>query len=245
MWSIIAWFPFESTALTLKWHRPTNDNNGFLTPTRGEGARGHNAGINKCMNERSPSRGQVWIYSCRWSVPWEQTKRKNERIKEKETNRLASAWVCWSQMALCGERAVLLSPSNPDQQTASPLHGERNDLIPQPGTWAAFFLSHTTRAEGKLEKRERVKKKGRGRTGDCKEQAGPRSPEEEWDSRPWPALSIQELSPDVHKGEDRETEGTPDTLLSPPHTSVNFTSTIQCCLEGLMCRGWEEGRRLL
>lgn len=60
-----------------------------------------------------------------------------------------------------------------------------------------------------------------------------------------PALNIEELSPDVHEGEDRETEGTPDTLLSPPHTSMNFTSTIQCCLEGLVCRDWEEGCRLL
>lgn len=63
-------------------------------------------------------------------------------------------------MALCGNGAFPLSSSNPDQQTASMLRGEKNDLMPQPGTWFPFFLSHTTWAEGKLEKKKGWKRKG-------------------------------------------------------------------------------------
>ena len=103
---------------------------------------------------------QVWVYSCRWSVPWEQQQKK-EKTKEKETSRLASAWVWWSQMALCRNGSFPPSSSNPDQQTASVLRGEKNDLTPQPGTWFAFFLSHSSwRKVGKEEGMKKEKRAG-------------------------------------------------------------------------------------
>lgn len=50
---------------------------------------------------------RVWVYSC--SEVFLRNNNNNRKDKEKETNELASVWVWWSQMALCGNGAFLLS----------------------------------------------------------------------------------------------------------------------------------------
>lgn len=181
MCSIIAWFPFESTALTLQLHRPTSDNNDVLTPTRRSG--GRNAKRTLAFSWTRPES----TAAVKWSLGTTPPTKKNN---VKEIDRLASVWVWWSQMALCGNGAAPLSPSNPDQQTASLLRRESNDLIPQPGTYTICLLSLTHNSSWrKVGREERVKKKGWGRLG-CHKEWASQSPAEGWDASPWPGPNI-------------------------------------------------------
>lgn len=68
-------------------------------------------------------------------------------------------------MALCGNGTFLLSSSNPDQQTASLLRRERNDLIPQPDLPSFCHIQ----LELKETWKRKGEKEGMGDAGSCKE----------------------------------------------------------------------------